>query len=310
MDLKTTLIGFINDGILGGKSPITLNRYKYCISFFFDYLKKQFLSLDTSSLTSDNLQGFFIYGLKERGWNKVTYVTKYIKLHAYLNWLVKKGIITANPLDGLPKPKMPPRFPKSLNEQEVIELLRATTRLKTNYGFARIRNKAIIATLIFTGLRKSELLNLKCKDVDLVNNFIFVENGKGNKSREVPLEPEILKPILLEYAEYRNRLGRANNYFFNGQWAGVRENNQMGYTVLDRLFRELTRLMNKRIHAHQLRHTFATTLLEKTEGDIYTLQQLMGHSDISTTTIYLSSTRKRKVSAIASLSDILDLKSS
>jgi site-specific recombinase XerD len=210
--------------------------------------------------------------------------------------MVKKGIIGTNPLILIPKPKLPPRFPKALQEKELIELLQTVTKLPSKYSFNRNRNIAIITTFIYTGLRKSELLNLQSSDVDIDNGFIFVKEGKGMKSREIPIEQSTLRPILEEFIIHRERLGRYDGYFFCGTWS----EKCMGYSVLDRLFKELSYALKKRIHAHKLRHTFATLVLDKT-GDIYTLQQLMGHSDIKTTTIYLNSTRKRKTEAINSL---------
>lgn len=300
MDLQTALIGYINDGVLSGKTPETLRKTSYALEYFFDYLTKEFRPLTLEELSKENIEGFFIYGIQQKKWSRFTHITYYIKLHAFGNWLVRKKHIESNPMVDVPKPKQPPRFPKSMTELETIELLQAVAKLPTSYGFTKTRNKAIIAALIFTGLRKSELLDLKVRDVDLVNNLIFVEMGKGQKSREVPIETTILKPILVEYMEYRERLGRADNYFFNGQWAGVRVKNKMSYTVLDRLFRDLSKLLKKRVHAHKLRHTFATLVLDRT-GDVYTLQQLMGHTNIATTTIYLNSTRRKKVEAIGTL---------
>src|SRR5690606_11033984 len=130
-----------------------------------------------------------------------------IKLSAYFNWALKKGIIQFNPLAEIPKPKLPPRFPKALPEADLLEVLRAVTKLPAKYTFTAIRNKALICTFIFSGLRKTELLNLQLTDIDMSNGFIFVKQGKGLKDREVPIETTILKPILIEYIQHRERLG-------------------------------------------------------------------------------------------------------
>lgn len=159
----------------------------------------------------------------------------------------------------------------------------------------------MIATFLFTGIRKGELVNLRESDVDLVNGFIQVENGKGGKRREVPIEQHTLKPVLEEYKEHKVRTNKTSEWFFNGTFTNRGENdNKLTVTTVDRLFRLLSTVLNKRIYAHKLRHSFATLLLDKT-GDIYTLKELMGHSDIKTTCVYLSTTRRKKVEAISML---------
>ncbi len=84
-----------------------------------------------------------------------------------------------NPLESIPKPKQPPQTPISLNEKEILMLLRIVANMPTCHYFTKLRNKALIATFIFTGLRKNELLSLKYTHVDLVNGFIQVEHSKG-----------------------------------------------------------------------------------------------------------------------------------
>ncbi len=300
VDLDILVISYINDGILAGKTPMTINRQRYAIKLLLDYLKLQFLPITTVSVTKESLERFIVYGINIRKWKKITQWTMHQKLSSFFNWCVKKDYLSSNPMLDIPKPKVVSQPPKALNEQEILFVLREVSAIKSKYHFINLRNKAIVATFLFTGLRKSELLNLRYEDVDLNNGFIFVKNGKGGKDREVPIEPSTLMPVLEEYVDYRNMLGRAYTYFFTGSWAGSKENNRLSVSNLDKLFRYLSEKCKKRIHAHKLRHSFATMLLDRT-GDIYTLKELMGHSNISTTCIYLSSTRRKKVEAISTL---------
>lgn len=301
MNIETALINYINDGILGGKSPITLQGYQYSIKSLVQYIKNAFASQELSSLDIKLIETFFVQGVKIKGWNKYTYWTRYKDLNVFFNWCVKKGHIKSNPLEQLPKPKMPQTLPKSLNEKEVILLLKIVSALPYHHYFLRLRNKAIIATLLLTGLRKSELLNLRFNDVDLNNNFILVENGKGGKRREIPIQEEVLKPVLQEYVDYRYKLGKTSDWFFNGTFSNRGKNdNKLSSTTFNQLFWTLSKKLGKRVYAHMLRHTFATLLLEKT-GDIYVLKELLGHSNIKTTTIYLSTTRRKKVEVINKL---------
>lgn len=301
MDILTSFIYFTNDGILAGKSPRTLKGYKSTLDILLEFLNKRFCSPELSSINKELLEQFFIEGLKIRRWNKYTHWTYYKNLNVFLNWCVKKGNLSDNPLAEISKPRQPQLPPKSLNEKEALALLHSVSTLKSKYYFTHIRNKAVIACLIFTGLRKSELTHLRYQDVDLENGFISVEFGKGGKKREIPIEESGLKPILMDYVDYRNRLYKTSEWFFNGTFSNRGSNdNQLAISTVDRLFTKLSKLNGKRVGAHKLRHTFATLLLDKT-GDIYTLKELMGHSNIATTCIYLSSTRRKKVEAISHL---------
>jgi len=301
MDIQTFLVYFINDGILTGKSKATLKGYKHSINSLLQYIKQQFISQDKDALTSDILGSYFLDGIKVKKWSKYSVWTAYKNLNVFLNWMTKKGFIANNPLKDVPKPKMPQFFPKALNQQDAIKLLKIVANLPSMYPFYTFRNKAVVSMFLFTGVRKNELINLKDKDVDLINCFIQVECGKGGKRREIPIEQKTLKPVLMEYHEYRERICKTSEWFFNGTFAGRGVNdNKLAISTVDRLFWRLSAILHKRIYAHKLRHSFANLLLEKT-GDIYVLKELLGHADIKTTCVYLSTTRGKKTEAISKL---------
>jgi site-specific recombinase XerD len=294
MTIETAIVYFINDGILSAKSNATLKNYKYSLNYFNEYTKKQFLPKELSLLSEDVLSQYFIEGIKVKNWSKQNHWSQYKNLTAFFNWAVKKDLINTNPLSKIPKPKLPPRLPKALSEEEAIELMRIVSNMPGKYIFTKLRNKAIIACFLFTGLRKSQLLNLKIGDVDLQNGFIFVEKGKGGKRREIPIEESTLKIILQDYVDYKNKLNKQSEWFFNGTF-GLRGSDagkltESGFTLI---FRNIRLAYKKGIHAHRLRHTFATLMLDK-DVDLYTLQQLMGHANIATTTIYLKRLGRKK----------------
>jgi len=145
---------------------------------------------------------------------------------------------------------------------------------------------------LFCGLRKSELLNLKYTDVDLENMSIFVRQGKGSKDRVVPISLGLV-PSLKKYLEERKRLNKTCPEFF----ASLNRNS--GYTIngLKRLVIQLKQCSGINFTVHKLRHTFATLMLEG-GCDIYSLSRMMGHSDIKTTTIYLSASTEHLRSQI------------
>jgi site-specific recombinase XerD len=141
---------------------------------------------------------------------------------------------------------------------------------------------AIVATLLFTGIRFSECINLQIKHVDLESSQLFVECGKGQKDRIVPIHP-LLKKYLEAYIKDRKRLKRKTGYFF----CPVFRDDKMGVLVIPRLLKKIRERCGIYFSSHTLRHTFATLMLEG-GCDIFTLSKMMGHEDIKTTTIYLS----------------------
>ena len=156
-----------------------------------------------------------------------------------------------------------------------------------------------MTTFLFTGIRRGELLNLRYCDVDFESDFLYIKGGKGDTSREIPIEKSILRPALLAYLEERNKLFCVKDWFFRG--ISTLTTKSLSERALRAIFAPLNKLTQSRLYPHKLRHTFATLFLEKT-GDIYILKELLGHSRISTTEIYLSTTRKKKVEAINRLS--------
>ena len=151
-----------------------------------------------------------------------------------------------------------------------------------DYKFLRYRNHAIFATFIFAGLRKQELLNLQYNDVDIENLTIFVRQGKGNKDRIIPMS-YTLAQTLKRYRQERKRLGKVSPTFF----CTLRGDGPFTVNGLKKLVELLRKPFKLPLGIHKLRHTFATLMLEG-GCDIYSLSKMMGHSDISTTTIYLS----------------------
>lgn len=301
MKLNTCMVYYVNDGVIAGKSPATLRNYKYVLGGLTKYLEKEFIPLELGSITIEVLNHFLIEGIKYKKWNKYTVWTYYRGLSAFCEWCIRRKYLSSNPLKEIPTPKLPQMLPKTLNEQEIKLVLRTVAAIPSKFYFFRVRNKAFIAMLLFTGLRKTEILGLRLEEVDLLNGFLTVEHGKGGKRREIPIEQKMLSPILNEYMEHRSRLQKSSDYFFTGTFEGRGERSgKMADSTVYRLFKRISQSCDKRVHAHKLRHTFATQFLEKT-GDIYILKDLMGHSKIETTCIYLSTTRRKKVEAMSKM---------
>lgn len=177
------------------------------------------------------------------------------------------------PVKHIPFQRTRKRLPTVLNKQEVAELL--------SYARRNPRHYAIVATLYSTGLRISELVDLKISDIDSKNMLLHVRQGKGGKDRQVQLSVELLE-VLRNY--YRSCRIKPKDWLFPGRDEGVRMHTSTVQRYIHRLSKKAG--IDKKITPHTFRHSFATHLLE--DGtDLRTIQALLGHADIQTTEKYL-----------------------
>ena len=186
-----------------------------------------------------------------------------------------------------------------LTEDEAQAILRVPDR-RTLQGK---RDYAITLTLLTTGLRKAEICNLKIGALKTYRNQPVIDViGKGNKFRRIPLESKTLVAIQDYLKASGNGTDPDHPIFYTLGKHGPYEGKPLSSKAVDCLVKSLAKkaLIRKRIHPHVMRHTFATTLLDK-GNDLKTVQSLMGHSHIRTTEAYLHSTDDRKVEAIQSL---------
>jgi integrase/recombinase XerD len=186
-----------------------------------------------------------------------------------------------------------------LTEDEAQAILRVPDR-RTLQGK---RDYAILLTLLTTGLRKAEICNLKVGDLRTYRNQAVIDLiGKGKKFRRIPIKNETLLAIQDYLKANGNGVNPDHPLFYTLAKHGPYEQRSLTPKALDCLIKSMAKraLIRKRIHPHVLRHTFATTLLDK-GNDLRTVQALMGHSHIRTTEAYLHSTDDRKVEAIQSL---------
>lgn len=261
-----------------GYAPDTIKRYKAIINSFrrFAHLEK------IEDITEKNIRELFLNGRTQRNWRPNTYIGYHKTLGVFFRWCIQNGFMTSNPIDDLEVPKLERRLPVNLKRLDALRLLEVVYNYPYQYKFLRYRNHAIFCMFLFAGLRKRELINLKLSEVDVDNLTIFVNQGKGSKDRIIPMS-FTLAESLKKYLEERKRLKKTCPEFF------VSLNRNMGVTdsCIKRLVELMIHASNIKFSAHKLRHTFATLMLEG-GCDIYSLARMMGHSDIKTTTIYLS----------------------
>ena len=200
-------------------------------------------------------------------------------LRAFCRYLRQEGVLVTDPLLDLETPRPPQRLPHFLSVDEVDRLLRQP-RLDTPRG---VRDAAMLETLYATGLRVSELVALPMSALHLTEGWMKVW-GKGGKERLLPLgEPAVerVQAYLVSSREYLMRGGRTTQVFVNGRGQGM---TRQGFWKLLRGYARQASI-TKPMSPHTLRHSFATHLLER-GADLRSVQQMLGHSDISTTQIY------------------------
>lgn len=205
-------------------------------------------------------------------------------LKSFYSYLADMNYISINPLEDISILKVKKTLPKYLSTEEVDKLL--NIKLNTAFDY---RNKAMLEVIYGTGLRVSELVKLEYSNIDFENSIIRVK-GKGKKDRIVPLG-EIASYYLKTYInDYRSKLLNKNNYdeiFLNNHGKPI---TRQGFNfILENIRRETG--IEKELTPHTLRHSFATHLLEG-GADIRSIQEMLGHENISTTNIYTTVVNK------------------
>lgn len=280
-----------------GRSPQTIRGYRGRLRFYCRYSGLR----DIQEVTNKNLREFLFDGRLNRGWRTHTFIGFVRVFSVFFKWCMENHYLSENPVTGIELPKVEYRLPVKLNKQEALKLLEVVFNYPYDYPYLRYRNHAIFSMFVFAGLRKTELLKLRMQDVDLENMTIFVNQGKGSKDRIIPMNYTLAESLRL-YLRERKRLSKTCPQFFASL------NRNMGFTEvgLKRLIEKIRIASGLKFSAHKLRHTFATLMLEG-GCDIYSLSRMMGHSDIKTTTIYLSASAEHLRSQVGKhpLNDVI-----
>lgn len=264
--------------IIRNLSPRTVKWYK---SDFF--LFKKLSGIETlKDITQERLREFFIKGRLERKWSPERYHNLYKALKAFFKWCQKREYLAENPILKIEKPKLGKHLPKRISTENAKLLLDTIISMNYSYRFEKYRNHALFSLLLFTGLRSNEALSLDMADVNFEEDSILIRHGKGDRSRILPI-CERLKFSLQAYLRERERLNKKSSAFF----VSLQGNKSFTYNGLKRVIDRLKEVSGIKFSAHRLRHTFATMMLEQ-GVDIFSVSKMLGHSDIKTTTIYLS----------------------
>lgn len=225
--------------------------------------------------------------LKEKGLAAATIARKLAAIKAFYRFMTAEGYMDANPAEVVEAGTKGIKLPRVLSEDEVVRLLNQPD-ITTAEGF---RDRTMLEVLYATGMRVSELINLTLERVDLNMKYI-IAFGKGSKERIVPLgsvAAEFLQQYLEKVRPKLTHAGRNTNIVFLA--FGGHELTRQRFWQIIRVYGRKANI-NKALTPHILRHSFATHLLDN-GADLRSVQELLGHSDISTTQIYTHLTNKR-----------------
>ena len=225
--------------------------------------------------------------LKEKGLAAATIARKLAAIKAFYRFMTAEGYMDANPAEVVEAGTKGIKLPRVLSEDEVVGLLNQPD-ITTAEGF---RDRTMLEVLYATGMRVSELINITLERVDLNMKYI-IAFGKGSKERIVPLgsvAAEFLQQYLEKVRPKLTHAGRNTNIVFLA-FGGHELTRQRFWQIIRAYGRKAN--INKALTPHILRHSFATHLLDN-GADLRSVQELLGHSDISTTQIYTHLTNKR-----------------
>tara|TARA_B100000686_G_C16742269_1_gene947280 strand:- start:76 stop:993 length:918 start_codon:yes stop_codon:yes gene_type:complete len=270
-----------------GLSKNTLYSYKVDLDQFISFIqKKNIKNIDFK----DKYIKEFISTFKNKGYEKSTISRKISSLTHFFNFLLDEKEIDINPLSNFEIPKQIKKLPIILSSKHIDKILEFT---KQDQSIAGIRLYTMIEILYATGIRISELVEMKLSSIYEDKNFLLI-SGKGNKERLVPISKKT-RETLDKYLIIREHFIVDKS---NSIWLFPSKQSSIGHITRQR-FNQLLNELNlhadlgiKRISPHKLRHAFATHLLEN-GMDLRSLQQILGHSDISTTQIYTHVLKER-----------------
>lgn len=256
-----------------GLSPHTVAAYRRDLDQFRGFLEEEQLSLE--DVTVQDLQAW-VFALHEQGYARSTLQRRVSAVRRFFHYLVVEGVLSANPAALLEPMKMPKRLPEVLREEEIQRVLDGWVPETP----VEIRNKALVEVLYGSGMRVSELVGLRIRDVDLREGIARVF-GKGRKERIVPLSPKA-QEALRQYLEVRMHLHPKTDHIFVSR-TGRPLTRQRVWEILREVFRSLGD--REGVYPHLLRHSFATHLLSR-GADLRVIQELLGHARLATTQVY------------------------
>ncbi len=261
-----------------GLSENSIKGYSYDIQKLIRYIGKYYLKLSLKQCDKEFMQEF-IYKIS-KNINSRSQARLLSSLKSFFNYLVFEGHNKVSPMELIESPKIASKLPNVLSIEE-INVLITNSEIKKDHG---IRNSAIIETLYGSGLRVSELINLKLSDIQYDEKLLLIQ-GKGNKQRLVPLGSiceQKIKNYIHNFRAFKKIKKNSNDIVFLNRNGG-----KLTRAMIFNIVKEAQKKSNikKTIGPHTFRHSFATHLLEN-GADLRSIQIMMGHENITTTEVY------------------------
>lgn len=258
-------------------SEHTVISYSTDLTQFLNFINAEFeISTQLSEIRFQIVRSW-IASLLEKGVSPRSVNRKISSLKTYFKFLIRENAITESPMLKVVAPKSKKRLPVFIEENQIENLL---NQIEFNDGFIGERDKLIIELFYVTGIRLSELVNIKISDVDFINNLINVL-GKRNKERLIPLSISMVNNLEFFVKKYD-----LNQYLFTNL-GGTKVYNKLVYRVVKKYISKISSVSKK--SPHILRHTFATHMLNN-GADINAIKELLGHANLSATQVYTHNT--------------------
>jgi len=260
-------------------SDHTVTNYKIDLREFSESIKDKPLE----QITHMDVR-LFLARLKEKNFSRKSVARKMACLRSFFKFLYRDGHIKSNPAVSLSTPKIEKKLPLFLNADDVVKLLESPDP-KDDMG---LRDRAILETLYSTGIRVSELVGLDKEDIDFISGVLKVY-GKGRKERLVPIGDKALRAIKAYFEKIRvSDINEKKPVFLNKSKRRVSD--RAVRRIVDKYIHRAS--LNENISPHSLRHSFATHMLDR-GADLRSVQELLGHANLSTTQIYTHVTTDR-----------------
>ncbi len=264
-------------------SPLTVETYIRDLRSFRDFVREQGLPLDARKLDIVALRGFL--GSLFRTNQASTMKKKVSAIRSFFKFLLKRHLIDQNPASGLRSPKIGKSLPRFLTVDQAFRVMDAPPKEEKRAKPLVVRDQALLETLYGTGVRVGELAGMNVDDCDFSASSVRVL-GKGGKERIVPLGKSSVEALQLYLPARRGLLVKAKEGNADALWLS-RNGKRLSVRQVQNIVRRYGTLGAGRgdLHPHAMRHTCATHLLDA-GADLRSIQELLGHSSLSTTQRY------------------------
>lgn len=262
-------------------SQLTIIAYKEDLSQFYQFVEDNCDEFDVTLIDSDIIRDWIMLLMSEK-FTATSVNRKLSTLRSFYKYLLRKSIVTADPLRKIVGPKNKRPLPVFLREKEMNELM---DDVDYGEGFIGVRDHLIIEMFYMTGMRRAELIGLRDVDIDFSGQLIKV-TGKRDKQRLIPFGKELENSMRKYLAERKAINNQIDQSFFVDAKGGPLSPGQVYRIVQINLSKVVTQ---KKRSPHVLRHTFATTMLNH-DAQLGAVKELLGHSSLATTQIYTHTT--------------------